>query len=138
MPSTGGTGKPEGVSSRCTNGYNAFAPDPQGLTLGFKDELEVEHLTGLEPNIDITICLGVINAMGEETLGTPITFKTLAAPPEVLQEKVTNPKANETDLEAAINPNGAPTTYSFEYATKATGEKLEGTVVANPDHTALL
>ena len=126
----------EGPGGRCSNAYYVFAPDPTGLTLGFKDELEVQHLTGLEPDIYITICLGVRNSRGEETLGEPVTFKTLPLPPEVVRESVTNPKATEASLEAVVNANDEPTTYSFEYSTKATGGKLEGTIVKTPKENA--
>ncbi len=126
----------EGPGGRCSDGYSDFAPQPTGLTLGFKDELEVEHLTHLEPNRYITICLAVINKHGEETQGAPITFKTLAAPPEVVRESVTNPKATEATLEAVVNVNDEPMKYSFEYSTKATGEKLEGTIVKTPTEPA--
>ena len=129
-------GEGPGPGARCSYGYNDFAPQPTGLTLGFKGELEVEHITNLEPNQSIAICLGVTNKKGEETLGEPIFFKTLAGPPEILQQGVTNPKATEATLEAVVDPYGEPTTYSFEYATKATGEKLEGTIVKTPKNPA--
>ncbi len=126
----------EGPGGRCSNGYSDFAPQPTGLTLGFKEELEVQHLTGLEPNIYITICLAVINKLGEETQGKPITFKTLAGPPEVVRESVTNPKATAATLEAVVNADNEPITYLFEYSTEATGEKLEGTIVKTPTEPA--
>jgi hypothetical protein len=132
--------EPPGPGSGCTEGYTDYrpdvAPEPAGLTLGFKNELEVEHISGLEPNDYITICLGVTNDKGEQTFGKPITFKTLALPPDALRESVANLKATEATLEAVVNANGEPTTYFFEYSTKATGEKLEGAIVKTAKNSA--
>ncbi|MGA2163655.1 MAG: fibronectin type III domain-containing protein [Solirubrobacteraceae bacterium] len=119
-------------STRCNASYQTTFPEPPEVALGFKEEHVKVKVTGFEADQTITLCLVERNAQGEEAVGAPVEFKTLAAPPTVVSEGVSSPKAKEATLEAVLDPNGEETKYSFEYATKATGEKLEGTIVTIP------
>jgi hypothetical protein len=88
-----------------------------GTALGSKAEAVEAEVTGLEPSAHYTFCLLARNEAGETTLGPPETLTTSAAPPGVEGETASSVKASEATLEAQVNPNNQPTTYTFEYAT---------------------
>jgi DNA-binding beta-propeller fold protein YncE len=91
-------------------------------------------LEGLQPSAEYTFCLVATNRFGA-LYGLPVTFATKPAPPEVVAGSETTAvpvKATVATLEAKINPENQETKYQFEYATKATGEVLEGTIVKVP------
>jgi hypothetical protein len=86
-----------------------------------------EPLSGLEPNREYTFCL-VATHEGEASAGQPVTFRTLDARPVVGPDTSTPESPFAQTLEAQVNPNNQYTSYSFQYATEATGETLEGTI----------
>ena len=58
-------------------------------------------------------------------MGTPETFTTPAIAPKVESESVSNVAAGSATLEARVNPEGADTTYHFQYGTStAYGESI--------------
>ncbi len=63
--------------------------------------------------------------------GAVESFTTLPAEKPTIEPGINPPVVTpfEATLEAQINPDYQETTYSFQYATKATGETLEGTIV---------
>jgi phosphodiesterase/alkaline phosphatase D-like protein len=68
-----------------------------------------------------------------ENTGEIKNFETLPAnAPTVVSESALDVSASGAELEAKIDPNYQATTYEFEYATKASGEALEGTIVKVP------
>ena len=125
-----------------TVGYY-FAYDTNGTCVGGGSSESAEAtgknvkvsapLTGLEPSKEYKFCLVATHTEGEtteSTSGTALSFKTLAAKPEVYEarESAYSVTASEARFEAVINPNNQATTYAFEYAKKATGQTLEGTI----------
>jgi hypothetical protein len=74
-------------------------------------------VTELLPGATYTYCLLVRNEAGEETLGPPETFTAHAAAPVIANETASAVSATAATLEAQIDPNGAETTYHFEYDT---------------------
>jgi phosphodiesterase/alkaline phosphatase D-like protein len=89
----------------------------------------------LQPDREYTVCLVSLNAFGGEVDDTPpVYFTTHAAPPAVFanSESASTTVSNEATFAAVIDPNNQETSYAFEYATKATGETLEGTVETIP------
>jgi len=90
--------------------------------------------TGLQPGREYTVCLFTYDELGFFEEGAPVHFTTPAAAPAVIanSESVTATASNEATFAAVIDPNNQETTYAFEYATKATGETLEGTVETIP------
>jgi hypothetical protein len=82
-----------------------------------------EHadITGLLPAKTYTFCLIATNESGETTPGNEVSFETPAAPPTVVAESeaVSAVEATAATFEAEIKPDGAQTTYVFQYLTEA-------------------
>jgi phosphodiesterase/alkaline phosphatase D-like protein len=93
-------------------------------------ELAVEApLTGLQPNKKYAYCLIATAEEGAATTpGNAHTFTTLPARPEIAGESE-NTGSTAATLEAQVNPNNEPTSYTFEYSTKEKAGALEGTIV---------
>jgi hypothetical protein len=92
-------------------------------TSGVKEEKISEILTGLEPSAKYTFCLRVDgHEDGETATGAPVTFNTLAAPPTIDSESVSNVKSSEATLEGSVNPNNQLTECHFEYGTTKVSE----------------
>jgi hypothetical protein len=73
------------------------------------------------------------NAAHEAVEGKVQEFTTLAlTPPSVEGESALEFTAHDARLRATVNPDYQATTYEFKYATQASGEKLEGTIVKVP------
>jgi hypothetical protein len=67
---------------------------------------------------------------GTPTVGKVQSFTTaIPGPPIVDSESVSAVSATQASLEAKVNPNYQATSYTFDYSTKASGGKLEGTIV---------
>jgi hypothetical protein len=93
------------------------------------------EVSGLLPGAPYTACLLVRNgATNQVAISSPETFTTVPAAPTV-SESVTNPQETEITLNAQIDPNGAATTYHFEYDTREykEGEGPHGTSLPIPD-----
>jgi hypothetical protein len=106
-------------ASECQGGEEKRAPEPAEGALGAKGEAKEVSITGLLPGMPYTFCLLAKNAAEEAALGKPVTFTTLAAAPTVTSESVSAVEATAATLGAEINPEGAATTYHFEYLTEA-------------------
>jgi hypothetical protein len=76
---------------------------------------ETAPVTGLVPHTQYTVCFVTSNAFGFEQ-GPPVTFTTLAAAPTIEGAFVTDVSSTSATLHANLNPQGAPTSYTFEYA----------------------
>jgi Tol biopolymer transport system component len=115
-------------SAECENAF--AAPEPADIALGLPQEAVSVTLTSLQPSLKYTFCLEErsIAEPSEIAKGLPVTFETNAAPPAIANESAPEVKASEATLAATINPNNQETAFVFEYATKATGEVLEGPV----------
>jgi hypothetical protein len=90
------------------------------------------EVTELEPSAEYAVCAVAENNFGPSERGSPKTFLTAAAPPEVIGESasIVGEGSGEVTFAATINPDHSSqeTTYSFEYSTEASGEELEGVV----------
>ncbi len=76
-----------------------------------------EHVEGLAPGAQYTVCLLSRNEAGETALGAPVTFRTLAVLPTITGTSATEVTATAATLNAQVDPGGAETTYHFEYDT---------------------
>ncbi len=85
-------------------------------------------IEGLQPNVAYKVRLVARNAGGEASPEPEVPAKTLAAKPTITAESASSVKSTVATLEAQLNPNNQPTTFSFEYSTKATGETLEAPI----------
>jgi hypothetical protein len=70
-------------------------------------------VTGLQPATQYKVCMVTTNAFGSEQ-AAPVTFTTLPSAPKVASESVQY-SGRQVLLNAQIVPNGASTTYQFEY-----------------------
>ena len=115
------------------------SPQPEEPEVVGAALLEKAHVSELQPDKTYTFCMVATNEAGEATpSANEGSFKTLAAPPEVpAGNESASVKASEATLSAWVNPNNQETTYAFEYSTKATGEKLEGTITTVKGATAI-
>ncbi len=111
--------------AECAGAFTAGGGEVDG-------EAVAEHAeaTGLEPARKYMFCLVATNELGESSRGNEVSFETPPLAPQVLagSENASNVTPFEEELGATLNANNEETHYSFEYATKATGETLEGTI----------
>jgi hypothetical protein len=88
-------------------------------------------VTGLEPNKAYKVCMVASNELAEVTPGNEVPFKTLPAKPAITAESASAVKSTTATLEAQVNPNNQPTTFTIEYSTKGKtgpGEKLQAPI----------
>ncbi|MFI4972069.1 MAG: hypothetical protein ACHP7H_05275, partial [Hyphomicrobiales bacterium] len=114
-------------TDECTPG--ALAPPSPALALGVEKEAVSAPVTELQPNREYALCLTAFSLSAEPASGAAVPFKTLPAKPKVDSETASSVTSTAATLEAQVNPNNQATSFVFEYATKATGEVLEGTIV---------
>jgi hypothetical protein len=111
-----------------------------GSASGGKGEAPELELTSLPRGTTYTFCLRARNEAGEEALSAPVTFTTLSSPPMIVSESVSTVEATAATLEAKIKPEGAATTYRFEYLTeaqfKASGKTFTG-ATATPESESI-
>jgi hypothetical protein len=93
-----------------------------GTSTGTTPEPVEAQVSELLPDMPYTFCLRAVNASGEEVLGTPVTFTTLAGPPAITSESVSGVEVTAATLEAEIEPDGSETTYHFEYGFTTSSE----------------
>jgi phosphodiesterase/alkaline phosphatase D-like protein len=81
-------------------------------------------LANLQPVTDYWYRLVASNSAGTG-YGAPVLFTTLAAPPSASVEAASSRTQTAATLNGAVNPNGAETTYQFEYGTSTSyGSKV--------------
>ena len=107
-------------ATECTGAGQKAAPAPAGVAHGKPQERVSVQPTGLQPGTEYTFCLLVRNEAGEASLpSAPVTFTTISPFAPMIEpesESVTNVAATSATLNAIVNPQGAATTYAFEYA----------------------
>lgn len=95
-------------------------------------EVTIEELV---PGTKYTVTLIAESRGGPPVEVTTESFSTAAAPPTVTDEAASEVFRGEATLNAQINPNGADTTYHFEYITKVAFEEEGGFVGAQVQRT---
>jgi hypothetical protein len=103
----------------CT-GENSTTPEDAGTGTGSKAVTTKTsgQAIELQSNAAYSVCLVSSNAFGSD-VASPVTFRTLPAPPEVSGE-ISSVAPSGMNLEAQINPNNQETIYTFEYSTEGT------------------
>jgi hypothetical protein len=110
----------------------------RGTAAGARAETAQAEASGLQPHAQYAVCLLAHNEAGEASAPSPSKiFETLPAPPVIAGETASEVKSSEATLQAQINPDNEETNYTFEYSTKETAGKLEGTIVKVPGAAAL-
>jgi DNA-binding beta-propeller fold protein YncE len=110
--------------TECQGAGEKHAPEPAALATGAKGELASTEIKELLPHKTYTFCLLAHNDAGEaSTLAGPESFTTLVAPPTISETFSTNIADKSVTLHATVNPQGAETTYAFEYAPPGEGFK---------------
>jgi hypothetical protein len=90
---------------------------PATHSLGAKEEPAKAPIAGLLPHKPYTFCLRAKNEAGEESaVSAPVTFTTLAAAPTIEEAYASEVASTSATLRAKVNPQGAETSYTFEYA----------------------
>ncbi len=77
---------------------------------------ESTSVTGLLPGTQYTVCFVISNAYGSEQ-GPPVSFSTPALAPSIVSEFTSQVGPSGVTLNAQIDPDGAGTTYHFDYGT---------------------
>ena len=101
-------------ASECTGGSEtAEEPAP-----GSSPQSVSAAVSGLLPHKPYTFCLLAKNSAepAEEALGPLETFTTLVAAPHVEEASVSDVAASSATFSASVNPEGAESSYTFEYA----------------------
>jgi hypothetical protein len=94
------------------------APVPPGSSKTKSPQPVSADITGLQPGATYTFCLLQRNGAGEQAaISSPETFTMQIAALKILSESVSAVESAGATLEAQINPDGAATTYHFEYDT---------------------
>jgi hypothetical protein len=115
----------------CTGPGSVTTPLDNGGSnvMGSSDVHESVQPTGLAPSTQYAYCFVAENTFGD-TFGPVVKFTTAstleAFEPAVDSESVAGVTPFDAVLEARVTPENKATEYVFEYASKATGEKLEG------------
>jgi hypothetical protein len=111
-----------------TVGYGTSVACQQSYVEGSSDQPVSAGITGLQAATPYHYRLVVENATGEaKGVDGELTTPALERP-TVSRESASGLALNGAILEAQVNPNYQETSYSFEYAEKATGNALEGPV----------
>ena len=96
---------------------NDYGEEEEAASYGEQAERVSAGVTGLSPGATYTFCLRAVNAVAEEAVGAPVTFTTpLRGVPLVSEESVADVRSSSATLYATLNPEGAQTSYAFEYA----------------------
>jgi hypothetical protein len=106
-------------ATECTGEGERRVPEPAKTATGKAPEPVEGQATGLLPGATYTFCLLAKNDAGEEALGPPETFTTLASAPLIEESSVSDVASSSATLSAKIDPHGSETTYRFEYLTEA-------------------
>jgi hypothetical protein len=122
----GEKGSYEFLYKQSATGCQGESQTPVSLASGAQGEPVTAQVNGLEPGKPYTFCLLARNEAGdhhqgeleEETaLSGPVMFTTLlVAAPAIERYFVTDLASTSVTLHAQLNPEGAQTTYTFEYA----------------------
>jgi len=99
------------------------AASPAGAASGvLKEAVPAEKLESLQPNATYTVCLLERDSGGASPASTPVTFKTLAAPPAIESITASDIKAASVTLEGVVNPNNEPTECHIQWGTASVSE----------------
>jgi opacity protein-like surface antigen len=132
----GGVLKPPGAKLTYEFEYAAGASCTGELTTKAAEgeDAVATVVEGLAPVTKYTFCIVARNAGGVAT-GEPKSFETSPAAPGVPSESVTQVTGDSAHLQAELQSFGLPTTYHFEYDTRAytEGEPAHGTSTPVPD-----
>jgi hypothetical protein len=94
------------------------APEPSAATTGGSPQHVSAEATGLHPGATYSYCLVLLNADGKRAaIGSPVTFTAASAAPVIESASSSNETAETAELHATIDPDGAATSYRFEYDT---------------------
>ncbi len=85
--------------------------------LGQEKEAVEAPVSELLPNTTYTYCLRAFNEAGEEALGAPESFTTLAEKPGVSGVSISLVQSNNATVNAQIDTGGLRTTYRVQYGT---------------------
>lgn len=83
---------------------------------GARGETVSAPLAKLLPHTTYTFCLRQSNEVGEVATSAPVSFTTLAAAPTIEEVGAVHVTAESATFTATVNPQGAETSYVFEYA----------------------
>ena len=116
-----------------TTQYGSFAPVADGdAGSGVTPQAVTSAVSGLTPNTTYHYRLVATNAAGLSSKGADRTFETLPDAPLVVTGAVSSVTGVAATLNGTVNPNGASTTYWFEYGLTT----AYGTTVPDPAQSA--
>nr|WP_246324744.1 fibronectin type III domain-containing protein [Petropleomorpha daqingensis] len=117
-----------------TDGTHPVSTDAGDAGSGTALRAVSSTITGLAPSTEYHYRLVATNGTGQSADGGEVTFTTAAAPtqapPTVTTGSASGVGQTGATLNGVVNPNGAPTSYQFEYGTNPFGL---GSVTDRPD-----
>jgi phosphodiesterase/alkaline phosphatase D-like protein len=125
---------PENQATSCvfeygpTTSYGESRPCDAPTIEGFGEEGVGVNVGFLSPGTKYHFRVLVKNATGGSEEAGEFTTASLSAPSVEGAESVSGVTSTSATFEAQVNAGYQITTYSFEYATKATGQLLEGPI----------
>lgn len=118
------------------------ASTPQSIVSGANLLGNFWRLEGLSPDSTYffrIVTLNVISGVTIKTYGSTLSFKTLPVKPTVTTLGVTTVLTNAATLQGAVNPNGSPTSFYFEYgSTPSYGFLTAGQAAGNGTNSVSL
>jgi hypothetical protein len=104
-----------------TTAYGSNTPQPDAKGYPAEQQAVTETLTGLQPDTTYHYALVTSNIGGGEAAGPDETFTTRPlVPPGILTGGALELTQTSASLTGAVNAEGLPTTYRFEYGTGTT------------------
>jgi hypothetical protein len=124
----------------CASEGERAVEEPSELAAGNTARAVTVQAMKLNPATSYQVRLIAGNRGGSEEAG-PVTFMTPSIAPTVLSTTVSNIGPTEATLNARIRPNGASTTYHFEYLTAAEflsdGEAFGQGTISTPESSSI-
>jgi hypothetical protein len=112
-------------STECKGAGEARAPEPAAMSFGSENEYVSQTLTDLTQLTEYTACVVVRNGMGQEAVGTSVTFKTSSPePPELLDAAPVT--ATGATLHGLLNPKHRGEAGSYEFLYRQSTSECEG------------
>jgi hypothetical protein len=104
-----------------------------GGAVGSKEESVSDAATGLQPGTEYYFRISATNNEGKSSAGSVLTFTTTSnKPPVITTEAATDVLSTTATLNGSVDPEGAETTYEFEYGVSTLyGSKSEAGKVSS-------
>ncbi len=120
----------------------SYSNSPQAIGSGTNIVGNFARADGLNPDSTYffrVVAVNVGTSVTNRTYGATLNFKTLPVKPTVTTLGVTNATTTAATVQGAVNPNGSPTSFYFEYgSTPSYGSSTEVQLAGNGTNSVSL